>query len=142
LWRPCTDAQSSRVLVRLGAGVGEEEDVDVARADLGELFSQPRARLGRHERVRVGQRRGLILDGADDPLVAVADVDAHQLAVEVEEPLAFRRPEPAALRSRDRNRIGRPLRRPLEERVLLREIDDGLAAQAREGGVRRVHDSS
>ena len=120
-----------RVLVGLGAAVGEEEDVDVARTDLGELAAEPRARLGGHERIGVGERLGLLRDGADDALVAVADVDAHQLAVEVEEPLAFRRPEPAALRAGHRNRIDRALRRPLEERVLLREIDDGLAAQRR-----------
>jgi hypothetical protein len=68
-------------------------------------FAQPRARLGRHERVGVGERRRLLLDRADDALVAVADVHAHQLAVEVDEALAFRRPEVDALRARDRNRI-------------------------------------
>ena len=122
-----------RVLVRLGAAVGEEEHLDVARADLGELAPEPRARLGGHERIGVGERFGLLLHGADDALVAVADVDAHQLAVEVEVPLPFGRPEPAALRPRDGDRIDGPLRRPLEERVLLREVDDRLAAQARHG---------
>ena len=53
------------VLVGLGAAVGEEEDVDVARRDLGELRAEPRARLGGHERVR--RRRSVVrlrLDGA------------------------------------------------------------------------------
>src|SRR5207249_9414179 len=85
--------QLDRVLVRLGAAVGEEEDVDVARRDLGELRAEARARLGRHERVRVRERLDLLLDGPDDALVAVADVHAHQLAVEIDEPLSFGRPE-------------------------------------------------
>ena len=116
-----------RVLVRLGAAVGEEEDVDVAGRDLGQLRAQPRARLGRHERVGVGQHRRLVLDRLDHALVAVADVDAHQLAVEVDEALAFRRPEVDALGPRDRNRIDLRLRRPLEERVLLRQRDHLVA---------------
>ena len=61
--------------------------------------AEPRARLGRHERVRVRERRRLFLDRLDDALVAVADVHAHQLAVEVEVALAFGRPEVAALRA-------------------------------------------
>ena len=55
------------------------------------------------------------------------DVHAHQLAVEVDEALAFRRPEINALRARDRDRIHLRLRRPFEERVLLRERDHLLA---------------
>ena len=39
------------VLVRLRAAIGEEEDVDVAGRDLGQLRAQPCARLGRHERL-------------------------------------------------------------------------------------------
>src|SRR5262249_17864095 len=80
-------------LVRPGAAVGEEEHVDVAWRDLGELRAEPGARLGGHERVRVGQRLDLLLHRAHDALVAVADVHAHQLAVEIDETLAFRRPE-------------------------------------------------
>ena len=114
---------ADRVLVGLGAAVGEKEHVDVARRDRGELRAQPRARLGRHERVRVREHRHLVLNRLDDPLVAVADVHAHQLAVEVEEALPFRRPEAHALRARDGNRIHRPLGGPLEDRVPLRERD-------------------
>ena len=116
--------QLDRVLVRLGAAVGEEEHVDVAGAELGELPSEARARLGRHERVGVGERRRLLLDGANHALVAVTDVHAHQLTVEVDEALSLRRPEVDALGARDRNRIDLRLRRPLEQRVLLRERDD------------------
>ena len=65
-------------------------------------------------------------------LVAVADVDAHQLAVEVDEALPFRRPEVNALCARDRDGIDLGLRRPFEQRVLLGEIDDFLAGH---GGI-------
>ena len=41
--------------------------------------------------------RSLLADRANDALVAVADVDRHQLAVEVDEALALRRPEVNAL---------------------------------------------
>ena len=109
------------------AAVGEEEHVDVARRDLGEFRAETGARFRRHERVRVRQHLGLLLDGADDALVAMADVDAHQLAVEVDEPLAFRGPEVDAFGPRHRNRVDLRLRRPLEERVLPAERDDFVA---------------
>jgi len=119
--------QLDGVLVRFGAAVGEEEHVDVARGDFGELRTQARARFGRHERVHVGQRGGLPLDRGDDARIAVAGVHAHQLAVEVDEALAFGRPEIHAFGARHRNRFDGPLRRPFEERVLLREGDHLLA---------------
>src|SRR5213082_3198868 len=65
--------------------------------------------------VRAIQEQVEVLDRAHDARIAVADVHAHQLAVEVDEALAFRRPEVDALRSRHRNRIDFRLRRPLEE---------------------------
>src|SRR5439155_22093102 len=70
------------VLVRLGASVGEEEDVDVAGRDRCEPGAEAGPRLSRHERVRIGEHGCLLLDGAYDALVAVTDVHAHQLAVE------------------------------------------------------------
>ena len=103
-----------RVLVGVSAAVGEEEHVDVARRELGELGAQPPAHLGRHERVRVRHGRGLLLDRRDDAVVAVSGVDAHQLAVEVEIALAVGSPEVDALRARHRDGIDRPLGRPLE----------------------------
>ena len=125
-----------RVLVRLGASVREEEDVDVTRCDRRELFAQLRARLGRHERVGVGKSGRLLLDRFDDALVAVADVHAHQLTVEIQISLALRRPEPATLRSGDRDGIHFRLRGPLEDRVGLRARDEvgvgeGLRRSAR-----------
>src|SRR5439155_16284337 len=56
-------------------------------------------------------------------LVAMADVHAHQLAVEVDEALAFGRPEVDALRAGHGDRIDFRLSGPLEERVLLRQRD-------------------
>ena len=112
-----------RVLVRLGAAIREEEDVDVAGRDRREPGAQPRARLRRHERVGVRQHRRLLLNRADHALVAMADVHAHQLAVEVDEALAFGRPEVDALRAGHGDRIDFRLSGPLEERVLLRQRD-------------------
>jgi len=93
-------------------------------ASFGEPGAQPRARFGRQERVGVRQDGGLLLDGADDALVAVADVHAHQLAVEIEIALAVRRPEVHALRARDRDGIDGRLHGPFENRVLLGKGDD------------------
>ena len=87
------------------------------------MATEPRARLGGHERVGIREHRGLILNRLHDALVAVADVHAHQLAVEVEEALAFGRPEIHALRARHRNRIDGVLRRPFIDRVLAAQID-------------------
>src|SRR5262249_60097047 len=75
----------------------------------------------------VRQHRCLFLDRTYHALVAVADVDAHQLAVEIDEPLAFRRPEVDAFRARHRNWIDLRLGRPLEQGVLPTERDDLVA---------------
>src|SRR6266850_1828714 len=118
---------ADRILVCLGAAVCEEEGVDVSGCDLSELYTQSRARLGGHERVGIGKRRGLLVNRANHPLVAMPDVYAHQLAIEVDEALSFRRPEVDSLRACDRNGIHRSLSRPFEECVPAAEIDDLLA---------------
>ncbi len=115
------------VLVGFGAAVGEEESVDVAGSNFGELRAETRARLGRHERIRIGKRRRLLADGLDDALVAVSDIDGHELAVEVDEALPFRRLEINSLGAGDGNGIDLRLRRPFIERVLAREVDDFFA---------------
>ena len=127
-----------RVLVRLGASVREEEDVDVTRCDRRELFAQLRAGLGRHERVGVGKSGRLLLDRFDDAFVAVADVHTHQLTVEVEISLALRRPEPATLRSGDGDGIHFGLRGPLEDRVGLCAGNELGVGEAGLGGRDRV----
>jgi hypothetical protein len=109
------------VLVGLGAAVGEEEDVDVTGRERRQFGAQARARLGGHEGIGIGQLRGLILDGLDHPRIGVADVDAHQLRVEVDVALALRGPEIDALGPRNGNGIHVRLRRPFEEGVALGE---------------------
>jgi hypothetical protein len=90
---------------------------------------RPRPRFRGHERIRVGQGGRLLLDGLHHLRMRVADVRAHELAVEVEEALALRRPEVDAFRARDRDGIDLRLHRPLEDRVLAAEGDDLLSAQ-------------
>jgi hypothetical protein len=70
----------------------------------------------------------LILNGAHDARLAMADIDAHQLAVEVEEALAFGGPEIHPLRARDGNGIGRVLSDPFENRVFFGKSDDFVAS--------------
>ena len=117
------------VLDRFGATVGEEEGVDVAGADLGELGTESGAWLRRHKWIRVGESGRLIGDRLQHTLIAVANVGAHQLAVEIEELLLFRGPEPRALRASDRNRIRCSLGRPLGHGVALGEGDHLWPAQ-------------
>ena len=118
------------VLVRLGPAVGEEEDVDVARSERRQLRPEPGPRLGRHERVGIRERRSLILDRLHHPRIAVADVHAHQLAVEVDVALAFGRPEVDPLRPCDGDRVDGILCRPLEDGVFLTEGDDLVAGHS------------
>ena len=106
------------VLVSLSAAVGEEKGVNIAGSDFGELRAKTRTNLSSHERVRVGERRGLIADGLDDARVAVSDVDGHELAVEVDEALAFWRVEVNPLGAADCNGVDFRLRGPFEKRVL------------------------
>src|SRR5579863_9256330 len=79
------------ILVGVGAAVGEEEGVNVAGSDFGKLRTEARADFRGHERIRVGERCGLVADGLDNARVAVSNVDGHELAVEVNEALPFRR---------------------------------------------------
>src|SRR5262245_3971602 len=78
-----------------------------------------------------------MFDGIDYPFVAMTDVDAHQLTVEVDEALAFRRPEIDAFSSRNRNRIDSRLDRPFKKCVLATEFDDLLASQVFSCGAHR-----
>jgi hypothetical protein len=71
----------------------------------------------------------LPLDRAHDTFVAVPDIDAHQLAVEVDEALPFRCPEVDAFGARDRDWIDRRLHGPLVDRMTAREFNYLRAAQ-------------
>jgi hypothetical protein len=112
------------VLVGLGTAVGEEAHLQVARKQLGKLLAEPRADLRGHERIGIGQLLRLSLDRLDHATVAMADVDAHQLAVEVDEALAVRRIEVDPLGALDGDGVDGILRGPLVERVPLGEVDD------------------
>ena len=120
----CVKARDAEgVLDRFGTAVGEEEGVNIARADLGEFRAESGTRLRRHEWVRVGQGGRLIGDRLQHSLVAVANVGAHQLAIEVEELLLFGGPEPGALGACDWDRVRCSLRGPLGDGVPLGEGD-------------------
>src|SRR5258705_3905082 len=124
-----------RVLDGFRAAVGEEEHVDVAGRDLGELRPQPRAWFGRHEaRRHVAELLGLLLQRLDDAAIAVADVHRHQLAVEVDVALAFGRVEIDAFGAIDDEGVDVPLYRPFGDRVLLRERGNLGARQLCLGG--------
>ena len=116
------------VLDRLGATEREEHLVHVARQDLGELGPELGPDLGREGRLHVLQLGRLGGDGVDDALVAVADVDRHQLAVEVEDPAALGRVEVDAFRPVDGDRVQGALHGPREDGVFARERHDLLAA--------------
>src|SRR5882672_12851123 len=132
---PCTNlvttrkhsSDADRVLVGLGAAVGEKEGVDVTGCDLRELYAQPRAHFRGHERVGIRKDRSLLLNRPNHTLVTVPDIHAHQLAIEVDETLAFRRPEVDSLCTGYGNWVDCGLGGPLEERVPAAEIDDLLA---------------
>ena len=101
LCRPvCSRAMPDRVLVRLGAAVGEEHLVEVARRDLGDQPGRLAARVvGEATAAIVHSCAGLLLDRRDQLRVLVADVDVDQLAGEVEVALAGVVPEVASPRA-------------------------------------------
>jgi hypothetical protein len=59
----------------------------------------------------------------------VPGIDAHELAIEVDDALAVRGVEVDPFGVVDRDGIGRGLRHPVVERVLAAQRDDLLAAQ-------------
>ena len=75
--------------------------------DLGQLGAEAGADLGGERRLDELELRGLLGDRVDDALVAVADVHGHQLAVEVQDPLALGRVEVDALGVVDGDRVER-----------------------------------
>ena len=129
-----------RVLDRLGAAEREEHLVHVARQDLRELGPETGPDLGREGGLDVLELERLGRDRVDDPPVAVADVDRHQLAVEVEDPLALGRVQVDAFRVVDRDGVDGALDGPREDRVLLREGGD-LRARHRAGSGAGTHGS-
>src|SRR6185295_2701807 len=107
--------------------VGEEECIDVSRRYLSQLCRELATNFSSHEGVRVSERLRLLLDGINHTHVAVSDVYAHQLAVEVDEAFAFRRPEVDAFRGCHRDWIDCCLSGPFEESMTTTKFDDFLA---------------
>src|ERR1019366_1758771 len=112
----------------LSAAICEEKCVNVSRRNGGELVAQAGTPLGRHKRIRIAERRRLLLNRPNHAFVAMSDVDRHQLAVEVDETLPFRRPEINPLGTSHRDWIDLRLRRPLIQCVLLGQVDNLLAS--------------
>ncbi len=119
--------QLDGVLDGLGATEREEDLVHVARQDLGQLRAEPSPDLGRERRLDELELGRLGGDRVDHAPIAVADVDRHQLAVEVEDPVAFGRVQVDPFGVIDGDRVEGALDRPREERVLPRQRDDLLA---------------
>ena len=126
-------SELDRVLDRLGPAEREEHLVEVAGQDLGELLAEPAADLRCEGRLDVLEPGRLLGDRVDHPAVAVADVHRHELAVEVEDPLALGRVQVDALRMVDGDRIQGALDGPREERVGAVERDDLRARHLGDG---------
>jgi len=107
----------------------EEEGVQVARRQLRQHLAQPSADLRRELRCGEGEPIGLLGNGVGHPAVAMADVDAHQLRVEVDVALAVRVPEVDPLRPIDDDGIDLGLGRPREEGVVPVEPQDLFGRQ-------------
>ena len=109
---------ADRVVGGIGARVGEEHHVEIARCQLGDQPRRLAAHLVGMARCDRAELAGLLLDRGDELRVLMADVDVHQLAGEVEVTLTVLCPEPAAFTAGDDHRLQRPLRRPAVEDVL------------------------
>ena len=118
-----------RVLVRLRPAQREERLLDVAGPQRRELAPEESALLVGEQRRDVREALGLAPDRLDDLPISVPDVDAHQLAVQIQVALAVDVPEVDALGASDRDRSGGGLRRPVVHRVALGELDDLLSRQ-------------
>jgi hypothetical protein len=106
-----------RVLVGLGAAVGEEHVPQVAGRDLGDEPGRLAARVVAERGCDRAQLRRLSLDRRDHGRVLVAEVEVDQLRGEVQVAAALLVPEPAALAAGDDQRVERALGRPGVEDV-------------------------
>ena len=123
-----------RVLVGVGAAVGEEDLVEAGRGQLGDALGGLAADVVgvlRRDRRELG---GLLLDRGDDLRVLVTDVDVDQLAGEVEVAGAVVVPDVGPLGPGDGQRVERGLGAPRVEDVRAVEGDDlGTAGGVRGG---------
>jgi hypothetical protein len=115
-----------RVLVRLGAAVGEERHGQVAGCDVRQQARELGPRLVRHRRPDRRQLVGLFLYRRDDLGVLVADRNVDELRGEVEVPVSVVVPEIAALSAGHGERRDLVLHRPRVQDVLLVELLDPL----------------
>ena len=111
------------VLVRFRTTEGVEERVQVTGNQFCQAHREFRADLGCHAGVGIRQRGGLILNGFDHLGMAVADVHAHQLTVEIDPALSFGSVQVDALGAHDRQWINFASRAPREQAVLLARVD-------------------
>ena len=105
------------VLGGLGAAVGEEHLVEIARRQLGDQPGRLAARLVGVDRGDRAQLVGLLLDRRHELGVLVADVDVDELAGEVEPRATALVPEPRPEGAGDDDRVDQRLRRPRVEHV-------------------------
>src|SRR5260370_34236259 len=89
-----------------------------------------------NERPDVCELFGLVLDRVDDPAVTVARVDAHQLAVEVDEATSVDRGEVDAPAAGDGHRLEPRLGAPVVQRVPDAELGDLFRREGLDGLLR------
>ena len=128
--------QAQRILVRFSTAQGEEEGLQVTRGQLGQQLPKASADLGGELWRGEGECAGLLGDRLGHATVAVPDVHAHQLAVEVDVALAVGVPEIDPLCPIDDDRVDLRLGGPGEEGVLAIEAQDlvGRQPMGRRGG--------
>ena len=125
------------VLVRLGAAVGEEHAVEVARRQLRDQSRRLAAGVVGEAGCDRGQPPRLLLDRRHQSGVLEADVEVDQLGGEVEVPVPVVVPEVRAQATGEGQGIDLVLRRPGVEDVGpigAADVVPGPAVQAQEGG--------
>ena len=85
------------------------------------------------EVLEAGEKVGLALDRVDDPAIAMSCVDAHELAVEVDEAAAVDGLEMDAFGARHGQWLKPCLRRPVIQRVPKAELGDLFGAESLDG---------
>ena len=106
------------MFIRLRPAQRQKRPFERTGADLGQELMQPGPRLGHEMRHHIGQLLGLLPNGGQHTRIPVADIDAHQLRVEVKKAFAVGRPEVHALSVVNAERLHRLLRRPFVQAVL------------------------
>ena len=111
-----------RVLVRVGAAVGEEHLVEARRRVVDDAPGGLAAGEVHGRRRDGGEQLGLLADRLHDGRMLVADVDVHELAREVEVLASGVVPDAASAAAGDHQRRQLRLRRPGVEHVVAVEL--------------------